>query len=851
MAVEVNKLVTTFEFKIGSGIKQYEATLRKLDQQGAKSAARFGAQLDQRMAEASRSIDRRFNGLFKAIERRGESMKFNAKVNVDTSVAKARIKEVESAAGGLMKKFGGLALGFGGGALSMSGAMQMGNYIKDAAGEFETSMTRLTTLVGKQRAGGVFKGLQTFANTTPFELKDVMDFFITTQGAGFDFMNRQTGALDYKAITKAGDLAAASNRGLPELAQAMLSSARGLPNMMDNFIGMAGKAVQEDGESFIQATMMDPRSGKQLADKRIDPRNKKDLLDFWLQGGSREGVAGGMKELSKTLPGQISTMSDAFKSLAQDFWNGGLGEIVHSKIMDKLITDLGDKGLSGKMKELGKAAGVFVEGGIKAAPGIIKEIARWAPLAATGLGLMAANAVGLKVMGAFAAGGGMMRLLGGLGRMNALTNIGGLLTLIKSAGPLRFLGMSLSVLGSGLAAALTPVLIGGAAIAAIAGIGALGFKVFEYWTKGDKALEGIRQKYPILADAIKNLGDATKAWWPEIQKVGDAFNKSVGPAAKWALEKVIVPGVSWAIDRMADFFKGIKIIYDVAMPLFQKAWEGFFDWITPKFEWLLDKLPKIRDGMDTTGAYSLGKGGVIPGGNPTGGGLTGNFLTAGSAGLGLASMQGQLADYDPVLGNRFATIAKGNAPGTYGWCATRVNQDLEKIGVNSAGDAWTVADQMLASGRFKEIKGLRPEDLPKLPAGFTVVWGRAPTAEGRAKAGPGHWGWKAGHVSVADGYGNEISDHIDKQMTRHYAGGGYRVLMPVKKPQQVTMKANGGGGQMGGEASASMGPPSMQVNQTIYVQDSSKYQVKQLAAQGVVEAFTSMSSEYPQAVRPG
>ena len=52
-------------------------------------------------------------------------------------------------------------------------------------------------------------------------------------------------------------------------------------------------------------------------------------------------------------------------------------------------------------------------------------------------------------------------------------------------------------------------------------------------------------------------------------------------------------------------------------------------------------------------------------------------------------------------------------------------------------------------------------DLVPLPAGAIVVWG----------------GEDGGHISIADGMGNELSDHQTKQTTNR-DGAGFSVFMP-------------------------------------------------------------------------
>lgn len=88
-----------------------------------------------------------------------------------------------------------------------------------------------------------------------------------------------------------------------------------------------------------------------------------------------------------------------------------------------------------------------------------------------------------------------------------------------------------------------------------------------------------------------------------------------------------------------------------------------------------------------------------------------------------------------------------------------------KGGVTLTGrHAYMAANQLARSSKFKEIQ-VAPQDLPKLPAGAVVVWGKGSS--------------KSGHISIADGKGNEISDFVGRQMTSHYGGAKPRVFLPI------------------------------------------------------------------------
>mgnify|MGYP000124486137 CR=1 FL=1 len=105
--------------------------------------------------------------------------------------------------------------------------------------------------------------------------------------------------------------------------------------------------------------------------------------------------------------------------------------------------------------------------------------------------------------------------------------------------------------------------------------------------------------------------------------------------------------------------------------------------------------------------------------------------------------------YNPSKGQKLANIAKQNATGFKGLCATYVKKDIEKAGLGKYeyGHAFQCADILRRNPNFKEIstKGL---DLSSLPAGCVLVYGKKV-----AKYNP-----KYGHIEITDGNGNAYSD---------------------------------------------------------------------------------------------
>lgn len=78
-----------------------------------------------------------------------------------------------------------------------------------------------------------------------------------------------------------------------------------------------------------------------------------------------------------------------------------------------------------------------------------------------------------------------------------------------------------------------------------------------------------------------------------------------------------------------------------------------------------------------------------------------------------------------------------------------------------ANSAYEAAATLEKDARFQETQWDRKSTLP---AGAIVVWGKGKSTHG--------------HISMADGQGNELSDHKARQMTQHYGGAAPRVFIP-------------------------------------------------------------------------
>jgi hypothetical protein len=505
----------------------YEKMLKNLDKRSALAGKATAKQFSASFEKVSKDIRRQMEGTFKGIQNAGNRIKINPTVRLSTGKAMANIRSMEGAVDRLGKRMAGLVLGAGGGLLGGLGLAGAGKFGFNAASEYETAMTRLTTLSGPQAAKGIFANLQKFAAKTPYELKDVMDMFIRLQGAGFELADRKTGKIDYQKLVKLGDLAAASNKPLNELVDAILSSGRGLGSMVDNFIGLNAKA---QGDGILAATMTDVRTGKSK-NYSIDTSNKKQLFDFWLQAGNRQGIAGGMGALSQTLEGQTSTLIDSMKNLAQKAFKG-FGPELH-KALNAVILNL-DK-FEGQATRIGAAVGRFIRLDL---PGWLNAVGKAAPFAAAGLAAFSFHLVGAKALAGYAA----LSKLGGLAK-----SLPGLIAFARTAGLWTTISTAFGALAG------STVVIGGGLVA-IAGA-ALDF--INYFQTGNSVLLDLTKKWPGLNKFIRDAYYNSKLFVFALQIGFENIGKDLTKLGK----EIKIFGSNFAtawqdfVDNIVDYWK--------------------------------------------------------------------------------------------------------------------------------------------------------------------------------------------------------------------------------------------------------------------------------------------------------
>lgn len=504
--------------------------------------------------------------------------------------AKSELDSVSSSLKGVGNTLKALTAGY----LGVQGIKQFSSFISGAAGEYETGMMRLNTLVGEKKSGNVLKQLRGMAAKTPYELPEILDLFTSLQGSGYELMDRKSGRLYLDRMIAIGDASAIAGKPLSEMKDMILGLGKGLPNMFDNFSGAGFAGAKVEGGSIV-GELVNSRAGTSRK-FTLDPTDKKAIIDLIVGQGKIAGVAGGMEKLAKTLPGMLSTASDTIKSFGVEIWEGGLKYPVKS-----LMADL-QKWADETMPNLGKSIGQFFNAGAERLSVWFYKVLDFAkasqpylkPLGVA-LAMVASHMIGLKVLGSFMEGGKMFALLGFLTKFGK--GIMGFVALARMAGPLATIGTIFTSIG----AALMPLVIGGAILAVVAGLSYLGYKVWDYWKNGEAALDGIREKYPMLAEGIQSFADALKLWWPELSRSAGIIKDGlvwglqiVGNVSLWWLKTISLPLLGALLQSLGWVLEKLKTAYDYYMPMLANAFHSVKDAAVGAFNYLLEKMPWLK-----------------------------------------------------------------------------------------------------------------------------------------------------------------------------------------------------------------------------------------------------------------
>lgn len=161
--------------------------------------------------------------------------------------------------------------------------------------EFEKYEAVLSNTLGsEQKARQEMNMLKEFAAETPFQLNELTGSFVKLVNQGFKPSREE--------MTKLGDLASSTGKGIDQLAEAVIDAQVGEFERLKEF----GIRAQKQGD---KVTFTFKEQAKQV------DFTSKSIQKYILSLGEVEGVSGSMDKISKTLGGRISNLGDAWDNL--------------------------------------------------------------------------------------------------------------------------------------------------------------------------------------------------------------------------------------------------------------------------------------------------------------------------------------------------------------------------------------------------------------------------------------------------------------------------------------------------------------------------------------------------------
>ena len=222
-----------------------------------------------------------------------------------------------------IKVFGGLLVGLGLGAIA-------DDFI-EVNKQFDSLQASLVTVTGsRQEAAALFKDIQEFASTTPYQLAEVTEGFIKMKALGLDASK--------ESIRSYGNTASAMSKSLNQMIEAVADAATGEFERLKEF----GIKASSQGEK-VKFTFQGVTTTVE--------KNANDIVSY-LQKIGNEKFGDAMDRQMEGLPGKISNLSDTWDGLIKKLGDAGAKNTVIWAIdgttsaldsLGKTIDELADK----------------------------------------------------------------------------------------------------------------------------------------------------------------------------------------------------------------------------------------------------------------------------------------------------------------------------------------------------------------------------------------------------------------------------------------------------------------------------------------------------------------------------
>lgn len=290
-------------------LNQLAKTLGVSEDAAAKLAKSFGKSTDE-MLELIRTLNQlksvgatasqRLNTLQKST---GLTTAQFQKLEQQLAKTQDELDEVNEAASGFEKL---------GGAIAAAGITakitQIGQSTLQTGLKFEQLQAQLVQTLGSESAADqVFGRLQTFAATTPNQLDEVIQAFISLRQRGIEPTN--------DVLQRAGDIAASQGKPLQQYIEAILDATTGENERLKEFGIVARQSGEQVAFSFQGITKTVEKTPEAISEA---------LLAF----GELETVAGGMERRSQTLGGQFSNFQDNTEALSNELFELAQGPMI-------------------------------------------------------------------------------------------------------------------------------------------------------------------------------------------------------------------------------------------------------------------------------------------------------------------------------------------------------------------------------------------------------------------------------------------------------------------------------------------------------------------------------------------
>lgn len=180
--------------------------------------------------------------------------------------------------------------------------------------QFQKLNAQLHTVTGSaENARKAFKGIEDLASSTPFQIENLAEAFVTLKTAGITPTR--------EILTAFGDTAASFSKDITEYAEAVRSATTGEMERLKQFGIVARQAGDEVTFSF-------------QGQKTTVKRTSEDIVGY-LQSIAENNFAGAMEREMDTLGGTFSNLKDNLGTLARAIGEAGLTEAL-TKVVGKV-----------------------------------------------------------------------------------------------------------------------------------------------------------------------------------------------------------------------------------------------------------------------------------------------------------------------------------------------------------------------------------------------------------------------------------------------------------------------------------------------------------------------------------